>query len=91
MTRIMITWFDIINNNDLDGVVSVVDSKRSGILGEWRIEVTPTSITHKPNNLNHKMLPPVCDNKDIMERVGSMAKTYHAGLTKKENIYTWIE
>lgn len=91
MTRIMITWFDIINSNDLDGVVSVVDSKNSEILGEWRIEVNPRSITYKPNNLNHKHLPPVCENKDIMERVDSMAKMYHAGLTKKENIYTWIE
>jgi len=90
----MIKWFDIIDsNNDLDGVVSVMDSKRGEIIAEWRIEVNRHSITHKPNNPVDKYLylPPICENKNIIERVDSMAKMYHAGLTKKENIYTWIE
>lgn len=91
MTRITIKWFVVMDSpNVLDGVVVIVHAAHNEILGEFKIEVNPTNITYKPLSPDTGHLPSICEDKDIMERVKSMAQMYHAGFSQHELIYTWL-
>jgi hypothetical protein len=91
MTRITIKWFVVVDSpNDLDGVVLIVHAAHNEILGEFKIEVNPTNITYQSLGPQKGHLPLICDDKDIMERVATMAKIYHAGFSHHEVIYTWL-
>lgn len=74
-------------DSGLLGIVSVVESSVSEILGEWIVEVDENTIKQKPG-WGDKYLPPI--QQKLAIEVESLVKIYMAGYRRDTEVHEWL-
>jgi len=87
MLRVQFKWFNP-KPPVIKGIVTVSDTHQ--IIDDWQITVKEHFIIHHTANKNIP-LPPICAEKDLMERVEAAVHIYYDGLIQNEASGFWIK
>lgn len=88
MLRLLINWYH--TDFGMVGNITIFNTVANNFVGEWLIKVDNNTMQHRPKGLD-KVLPPICEDKAIMNDVETMVNNYMAGYNHESTVHKWIK